>query len=81
MYTQVSKEALDFVNNHIDELISDKNLGEQMERLICLRYGVGSERPLGFKELRKIFKWPPAKMKREILKAERLVFNALKKRV
>ncbi len=79
MEIQISKEALDFVNEHIDELISSGNLNEDTQRVIRLRYGVGGNEPMSFAQMRKVLRWSVAKLRREIIRAEKIVFNAIKK--
>ncbi len=78
---EILQEALEFVNNHIDELVNDKNLDEDTKRVIRLRYGVDSGSTMNFKELRKTLRWSVAKMQRELTKAEKIVFNAIKKQI
>ncbi len=75
----ISSEALDFVNNHIDELVKSGELNHEIERVIRLRYGVDSGEPMNFSELRKTFRWSVAKMRRELIRAEKLVFNVIKR--
>ncbi len=81
MEVKISQDALEFVNTHIDELIREGNLDDDIQRVIRLRYGVDSGEPMSFKDMRKVLRWSVAKMKRELLKAEKIVFNAIKKEV
>lgn len=77
----VSKEALVYVEARLDELVETEKLDAEMEQLIRLRYGIGDNKPLNFKQLTKVFKMPPKKMKIKLLQAERTVFNILKKNI
>ncbi len=79
MEVKISQDALNFVNSHIDELVKGGNLNEDIQRVIRLRYGVDSGEPMSFKDMRKTLRWSVAKMKRELIRAEKIVFNAIKK--
>ncbi len=77
----VSKEALVYVEARLEDLVETEKLDAQMEQIIRLRYGIGDSKPLNFKQLTKVFKMPPKKMKDKLIQAERTVFNILKKEI
>ncbi len=77
----VSKEALLYVESRLQDLVETNKLDTEMEQIIRLRYGIGDSNPLNFKQMTKVFKVPPKKMKHKLLQAERMVFNILKKEI
>ena len=77
----VSDEALVYVEARLNELVETEKLDTEIEQIIRLRYGIGDTKPLNFKQLTKVFKMPPKKMKVRLLQAERTVFNILKKNI
>ena len=77
----VSDEALVYVEARLNELVETEKLDAEIEQIIRLRYGIGDNKPLNFKQLTKVFKLPPKKMKVRLLQAERTVFNILKKNI
>lgn len=77
----VSDEALVYVEARLSELVETEKLDAEIEQIIRLRYGIGDNKPLNFKQLTKVFKLPPKKMKLRLLQAERTVFNILKKNI
>ena len=79
--SEVSKEALAYVESCLDNLIQTEKLHPDMEQLIRLRYGIGDQKPLTFKQLTKVFKLSPKKMKDKVVQADRIVFNMLKKNI
>lgn len=79
MEHSVSDEALVYVETKLNELVETEKLDAEIEQIIRLRYGIGDSKPLNFKQLTKVFKMPPKKMKVKLLQAERTVFNILKK--
>lgn len=81
MEQDVSQEALVYVEAQLQDLVENEKLDAEMEQIIRLRYGIGEGKPLNFKQLMKVFKMPPKKMKVKLVQAERTVFNILKKGV
>ncbi len=81
MEHSVSPEALVYVEARLHELVESEKLDTEIEQIIRLRYGIGDNKPLNFKQLTKVFKMPPKKMKIKLLQAERTVFNIIKKNV
>jgi len=80
MIDKITKEQIEFVDLELKELVENSMLDERMERIIRQRYGIGCE-PIEFKKMVKLFKLQPKVMKQEILKAERRVFNIIKKKM
>ena len=81
MEHSVSDEALVYVEKKLKELVETEKLDAEIEQIIRLRYGIGDSKPLNFKQLTKVFKMTPKKMKSKLLQAERTVFNILKKNI
>lgn len=77
----VSNEALVYVETRLNELVETEKLDAEIEQIIRLRYGIGDNKPLNFKQLIKVFKMPPKKMKVRLMQAERTVFNILKRNI
>jgi len=78
----ITQEAIQLIREKINEIISQNNdLDEREEKIIRLRYGIDKEAPINIKELSKIFKVPPRKMKEEVDNIERKVFNMLKRTI
>ncbi len=78
---QIGPEALAYIHTELETLVEDQLLDETTEQVIRFRYGLGETRPLNFKEMTKVLKMTPKKMKQEILKAEKIVFNLMKKKL
>lgn len=77
---KITIEQIEFVDLELKELVENKMLDERMERIIRHRYGIGCD-PIEFKKMLKVFKLQPKIMKQEILKAEKRVFNIIKKKM
>jgi len=77
----VSDDGLVYVEARLHELVESEKLDTEIEQIIRLRYGIGDSKPLNFKQLTKVFKMSPKKMKIKLLQAERTVFNILKKNI
>lgn len=52
----VSDEALVYVEARLGELVETEKLDAEIEQIIRLRYGIGDNKPLNFKQLTKVFK-------------------------
>lgn len=78
----INLEALKFIREKIDEIINDsEDLDEREEQIIRLRFGIDKDGPIKIRELAKIFKTPPRKMKEEVDNIEKKIFNKLKKNI
>jgi len=77
---KITEEQIAFVDLELKELVENRALDEKMEKIIRHRYGIGCE-AVDFRKMVKIFKMQPKIMKQEILKAERRVFNIIKKKM
>lgn len=77
---EITKESIEYINKRLTELVEEQILNEKHERIIRLRYGVGCEQA-DFKAMLKICRLKPKDMKKELLQAEKRVFNILKKRL
>ncbi|MBN2794867.1 MAG: hypothetical protein JXR88_05640 [Clostridia bacterium] len=75
---EINKEAIEYIDGKLKDLVDEKVLNPKHERIIRLRYGVGCE-PSDFKTMLKICRLKPKEMKDELVKAEKRVFNILKK--
>ena len=77
---EINQEAIEYIDVKLNELVDEQVLNLKQEKIIRLRYGVGCEQA-DFKSMIKICKLKPKDMKKELLKAEKRVFNILKKRL
>lgn len=77
---EITKESIEFIDMRLTELVEEEVLNKKHEQIIRLRYGVGCELS-DFKSMMKICKLKPKDMKKELLSAEKRVFNILKKRL
>lgn len=75
---EITKESIDYIDKKLVELVAEQVLDKKQEQIIRLRYGVGCEQS-NFKHMLKICKLKPKDMKKELIKAEKRVFNILKK--
>ncbi len=77
---EINQEAIEFIDGKLVELVDEQVLNPKQEKIIRLRYGVGCEQA-DFKAMLKICRLKPKEMKKELLTAEKRVFNILKKRL
>ncbi|MDK2920180.1 MAG: hypothetical protein PWQ37_2913 [Candidatus Petromonas sp.] len=78
----ITPEALEFIREKIDEIIKNSSdIDEREERIIRLRFGLEDKGPVKIRDLAKIFKVPPRKMKEEVDLVEKKIFNKLKKNI
>lgn len=77
---EINKEAIEYIDTKLVQLVEEQVLNPKHERIIRLRYGVGCEQA-DFKTMLKICKLKPAELKKELIIAEKRVFNILKKRL
>ena len=77
---EITKESIEFIDKRLTELVDEEILSKKHEKIIRLRYGVGCEQA-DFKSMIKLCKLKPKDMKKELLQAEKRVFNILKKRL
>lgn len=77
---EINEESIAYIDDKLKELVEENVLNPKQERIIRLRYGVGCE-PSDFKTMLKICKLKPKEMKNELIKAEKRVFNILKKQL
>lgn len=78
----INQEALEFIKDRIDNIITDSNdIDERQQKIIRLRFGLDDKGPIKIKELAKIFEVSPRKMKYEVEAIERKVFNKIKKQI
>lgn len=77
---KIDLETLEFIKDKIDEIIDNsKDIDEREGQIIKLRYGMEDKEPIKIRELSKIFKVPPRKMKEEVDNIEKKIFNKLKR--
>ncbi len=69
------------VESKLAELIESGKLDSNTEKLVSLRFGIGTEKPLTIQEISRVLKRPQKKIRQEIETAERRVFNHLKDHV
>lgn len=77
---EISSEQIEYIDLKLNELVEEQVLNPKHEKIIRLRYGVGCEQA-DFKSMLKICRLKPKEMKKELLNAEKRVFNILKKRL
>jgi hypothetical protein len=77
---EINQEAIEFIDKKLVELVEEQVLNPKQEKIIRLRYGVGCKQA-DFKSMLKICRLKPKDMKKELLIAEKRVFNILKKRL
>lgn len=77
---EINKEQVAYIDHKLVELVEEKVLNPKHERIIRLRYGIGCDQA-DFKTMLKICRLKPKEMKKELLQAEKRVFNILKKRM
>jgi len=69
------------IESKLAELIGSGKLDSNTEKLVSLRYGIGSDKPLTVQEISKVMKRSQKKIRQEIETAERRVFNLIKDQV
>lgn len=77
---EINEEAIEFIDKKLVELVEEQVLAPKHEKIIRLRYGVGCDQA-DFKTMIKLCRLKPKEMKKELLQAEKRVFNILKKRL
>lgn len=77
---EINEEAIAYIESQLTRLVEDQVLNPKQEKIIRLRYGVGCE-PADFKTMLKLCHLKPKEMKKELLQAEKRVFNILKKKL
>lgn len=77
---EINEEAIKYIDSKLNELVDEQVLNPKQEKIIRLRYGVGCE-AADFKSMLKLCKLKPKDMKKELISAEKRVFNILKKRL
>lgn len=77
---EINKEAIEYIDTKLVQLVEEQVLNPKHERIIRLRYGVGCKQA-DFKAMLKVCKLKPKEMKKELVQAEKRVFNILKKRL
>lgn len=65
----------------LTELIDSGKLDSGTQKLVSLRFGIGTDKPLTVQELAKVLKRPQKKIRQELETAERRVFNHLKDQI
>lgn len=65
--------------DRIAELVEEKRLDPYAERVIRLRYGLERAEPLSFAGMCRVLGVKPKKLKADIERIDRLLFNGLKK--
>ncbi len=76
----INPDTLEFIRDKIDEIISENpDMDEKRQKIIKLRYGLDSQGPLKIRDISKMMKIPPKKMKEEVEAIEKIIFNKLKK--
>lgn len=79
---EINLETLEFIREKIDEIIDNsEDIDEREGQIIKLRFGMEREGPVKIKELSKMFKVPPRKMKEEVDNIEKKIFNKLKRNI
>lgn len=77
---EINKEAIDYIETQLKDLVEAQILNPKQEKIIRLRYGVGCD-AANFKTMLKLCHLKPKEMKRELIQAEKRVFNILKKKL
>lgn len=76
--TELTRER---VESKLAELIDSGKLDSGTEKLVSLRFGIGTKKPLTVQEIAKVLKRPQKKIRQELETAERRVFNHLKDQI
>lgn len=74
-------KSIEFISKEIEKILDENDVDFDMEKLIRLRYGIGIDKPMKFKELVKEFRIHPKKLKEKIIYADKLVYNLLKNKI
>lgn len=69
------------IEEKLTELIDSGKLDSSTQKLVSLRFGIGTDKPLTVQELAKVLKRPQKKIRQELETAERRVFNHLKDQI
>lgn len=77
---EINKEAIEYIDSKLVDLVEEKVLNPKQEKIIRLRYGIGCDQA-DFKTMLKMCRLKPSDMKKELVLAEKRVFNILKKRL
>lgn len=77
---EINKDQIEYIDKKLVELVDEKVLNPKHERIIRLRYGIGCDQA-DFKTMLKLCKMKPGDLKKELMQAEKRVFNILKKRL
>lgn len=77
---EINAEAVEYIESQLTDLVEEQILNPKQEKIIRLRYGVGCE-PADFKTMLKLCRLKPKDMKKELIQAEKRVFNILKKKL
>ncbi len=67
------------IEARIAELIEAKSLDPYAEQVIKLRYGIDRKEPLTFAAMCRVLRVKPKKLKADIERFDRLIFNDLKR--
>lgn len=76
----ITKEAIDFVAEKLNEMVDEGLIEERYEMIIRYKYGIGVA-PLKPKDMAKTLKITMKKLKQEMKIADKKVFNILKKQI
>lgn len=76
--TELTRER---VESKLAELLDSGKLDSGTEKLVSLRFGIGTQKPLTVQEIAKVLKRPQKKIRQELETAERRVFNHLKDQI
>lgn len=77
---EINQEAIEYIEGQLSELVDEEVLNPKQEKIIRLRYGVGCK-PADFKTMLRLCHLKPKEMKKELILAEKRVFNILKKKL
>lgn len=77
---EINQEQIQYIDSKLGELVEERVLNPKHEKIIRLRYGVGCDQA-DFKTMLRVCRLKPKDMKKELLQAEKRVFNILKKRL
>jgi len=77
---EINKKEIEIIDKKLIELVEEQILTPKHEQIIRLRYGLGCDQA-DFKLMLKVCRLKPKDMKKELLMAEKRVFNILKKRL
>lgn len=78
---RVSSESLEYIESRIVNIIDSQVLDQRTERIVRLRFGIGTEKVTELKEMARLLKTSMKNAKKDIEKAEKKVFNLLKNNV